>query len=92
MSEAQRHGEDIVPDARVDIHRRRNGSVRRAELEDPETGEGLDNGGAGTLVLDCMFKRNRLDVANDGTFANAGTFVTDNVFATGGPNQLPQVD
>ena len=56
------------------------------------TGEGLDNGGTGTTVFDCAFKKNRLDVANDGTFANASTFVTDNTFTTGGPTQLPQVD
>ncbi len=56
------------------------------------TGEGLDNGGANTTILDCAFKKNRLDVANDGTFANAGTFITDNTFTTGGPTQLPQVD
>ncbi len=56
------------------------------------TGEGLDNGGANTTVLDCAFKKNRLDVANDGTFANAATFTSDNSFSTGGPSQLPQVD
>jgi Right handed beta helix region len=56
------------------------------------SGEGLDNGGTGTTVEDCLFKKNRIDVANDGTFLNAGTFVMDNVFFTGGPTTLPQVD
>ena len=56
------------------------------------TGEGLDNGGTGTTVLDCAFQKNRLDVANDGTFVNIGTFAADNTFTTGGPAQLPQVD
>jgi hypothetical protein len=41
------------------------------------SGKGLDNGGTGILVDDCLFKRNRLDVANDGTFSNAGTFLMD---------------
>jgi hypothetical protein len=56
------------------------------------TGEGLDNGGQGTTVVDSSFKKNRLDVANDGTFSNIVTFNTDNTFTTGGPAQLPQVD
>ena len=56
------------------------------------TGEGLDNGGANTTVLDCAFQKNRLDVANDGTFSNLGTFAVANTFVTGGPAQLPQVD
>jgi Right handed beta helix region len=56
------------------------------------SGEGLDNGGTGTTVVDCAFQKNRLDVANDGTFANIATFAADNTFTTGGPAQLPQVD
>jgi hypothetical protein len=52
-------------------------------------GEGLDNGADGTIVTGCVFRDNRLDVANDGTFAN---FAVDNVFKTGGTSQLPQVD
>lgn len=56
------------------------------------TGEGLDNGGDGTLVTQCVFKHNRIDVANDGTFANQATFTTDNAFFTGGIAQPSQVD
>ena len=56
------------------------------------TGEGLDNGGTGTTVLGCKFMRNRIDVANDGTFVNDATFAADNVFSTGGTTQPPQVD
>ncbi len=56
------------------------------------SGEGLDNGGTGTTVVDCAFQKNRIDVANDGTFTNIGTFAADNTFTTGGPAQLPQVD
>ena len=57
------------------------------------SGEGLDNGAAGTTVVDCLFKRNRLDVANDGLFApDNATFIANNVFTTGGPTTLPQVD
>ena len=56
------------------------------------SGEGLDNGGTGTTVRDCLFKKNRIDVANDGTFVNLLTFGVDNVFFTGGPTTLPQVD
>ena len=52
-------------------------------------GEGLDNGALGTIVTGCVFRENRLDVANDGTFAN---FAVDNVFKTGGTSTLPQVD
>jgi len=55
-------------------------------------GEGLDNGGTGTTVTDSLFKKNRIDVANDGTFVNILTFGVDNVFFTGGPTTLPQVD
>ena len=56
------------------------------------TGEGLDNGGTGTTVTGCTFKKNRLDVGNNGTFLNIATFAADNTFTTGGPAQLPQVD
>ena len=56
------------------------------------SGEGLDNGAAGVTVVDCLFKKNRIDVANDGTFVNLLTFGVDNVFFTGGPTTLPQVD
>jgi hypothetical protein len=56
------------------------------------TGEGLDNAGLNTTVTGCTFKGNRLDVANDGSFANAATFATDNSFTTGGVAQAPQVD
>ena len=56
------------------------------------TGEGLDNGGTGTTVTGCSFKKNRLDVGNNGTFSNLGTFAVANTFVTGGPAQLPQVD
>lgn len=52
-------------------------------------GEGLDNGADGTIVTGCVFRDNRLDVANDGSFANFGT---DNVFKTGGTTTAPQVD
>jgi copper-binding protein NosD len=52
-------------------------------------GEGLDNGADGTIVTGCVFRDNRIDVANDGTFAN---FAADNVFKTGGTSTLPQVD
>jgi hypothetical protein len=52
----------------------------------------LDNRGAGSTVTQCTFKRNRIDVANLGSFVNDATFATDNTFATGGTLQLPQVD
>lgn len=55
-------------------------------------GEGLDNGGQGTTVTGSVFKKNRIDVANDGTFVNVLTFSVDNMFGTGGVTTLPQVD
>ena len=56
-------------------------------------GEGLDNGGTGTTVRDCLFKKNRIDVANDGSFLPDNvTFIANNMFFIGGPTTLPQVD
>jgi hypothetical protein len=52
-------------------------------------GEGLDNGADLTTVSGCVFRDNRIDVANDGTFT---LFAADNVFKTGGTATLPQVD
>jgi hypothetical protein len=61
----------------------------KAELN---TGEGLDNGGGSTSVAGCTFKKNRIDVANDGTITNAASFADENTFTTGGTTQAPQVD
>ena len=56
-------------------------------------GEGLDNGGFGTTVTGSVFKQNRIDVANVGTFLpDNATFILNNMFNTGGPTTPPQVD
>jgi len=53
------------------------------------SGEGLDNGAAGTIVTGSTFLNNRLDVASDVAFGN---FADDNRFKTGGKTTPPQVD
>ena len=56
-------------------------------------GEGLDNRGLGTIVTGSVFKQNRIDVANDGSFLpDNATFILNNMFTTGGPTTPPQVD
>lgn len=49
--------------------------------------EGLDNSATNTDVSGGSFSGNRIDVVNDGTFANLGA-----TFSTGGDTEAPQVD
>jgi nitrous oxidase accessory protein NosD len=49
--------------------------------------EGIDNTGAGTLLVGCVAKKNRIDVASDGTFAQF-----DVAFTSGGQNTPPELD
>lgn len=49
--------------------------------------EGLDNGGPTTDAVDCTFKSNRIDVANDGTLT-----LTGGSHGTGGTSTPPAID
>lgn len=51
-------------------------------------GEGIQNGGSSTFMVGNTMTKNRIDLANTGTFS---TF-SDNVFKTGGPTAMPQVE
>ena len=69
-----------------------NGNTLLRCLANRCNAEGLDNRGEGTTVTGSFFRNNRIDVANEGTFTNTGTFDEDNEFETGGVNTLPEID
>ncbi|MBK6941628.1 MAG: right-handed parallel beta-helix repeat-containing protein [Planctomycetes bacterium] len=52
------------------------------------TGEGIENNGTNTTITNNVMKKNRVDLANDGTL----DAVLGNVFTTGGTNEDPLID
>ncbi|MBK6941627.1 MAG: right-handed parallel beta-helix repeat-containing protein [Planctomycetes bacterium] len=52
------------------------------------TGEGIENNGTNTTITNNVMKKNRIDLANDGTLDD----VLGNVFTTGGTNEVPLID
>lgn len=52
------------------------------------TGEGIENNGTNTTIKNNVMKKNRIDLANDGTLDD----VLGNVFTTGGTNEDPLID
>lgn len=51
-------------------------------------GEGIENNGTNTTLKNNVMKKNRTDLANDGTLDD----VVGNVFTTGGTNEVPLID
>lgn len=51
-------------------------------------GEGIENNGTNTTITNNVMKKNRTDLANDGTLDD----VLGNVFTTGGTNEVPLID
>lgn len=51
-------------------------------------GEGIENNGTNTTLTNNVMKKNRVDLANDGTLDD----VTNNQFTTGGTNEVPLID